>query len=282
MPPTDELLQVFPAPARNVPLRGLYLNDTLRPAGTPERPFVYANFITSLDGRISLPDPENRTRKVPGATANPRDWRLFQELAACADVLVTSGRYIRDLSGGVAQADLPVLDKPEFADLLDWRISQGLARQPALAVVSASLDLSIPDGLAKERPVYVVTGEASPRGKAAAIEAQGAHLLIGGDGLRVEGYRLVSALAREGFANIAMIGGAELLNTLLVDNVFDRLYLTQAHRILGGLSFDTLLKGRQLNPPADFSLRSLCFDTAGDFEQSFAVYDRAGAAVGRS
>ncbi|HET7569869.1 MAG TPA: dihydrofolate reductase family protein [Gammaproteobacteria bacterium] len=275
MPPAEELLQVFPGPARSVPLRGLYLNETLRPAGTPARPFVYASFIASLDGRISLPDPENKTRKVPGATANPRDWRLFQELTACADVLVTSGRYIRDLGAGVAQADLPVLDKPEFADLLEWRASQGLARQPALAIVSAGLDLSIPTGLADERPVYVVTGSASGRDKFAPLEAQGAHMLIGGDGLRVEGYRLVSTLAQEGFANIAMVGGAELLNTLLADNVFDRLYLTQAHRILGGLSFDTLLKGRQLNPPADFTLRSLCFDTGGAFEQSFAVYDRA-------
>lgn len=271
---SDELLQVFPGPARKLPLRGFYLNETLRPAGTPARPFVYASFITSLDGRISLPDPENKTRKAPGATTNPRDWRLFQELAASADVLVTSGRYIRDLAGGVAQSGLPVSTQPEFADLVEWRVSQGRARQPAVAVVSASLNLSIPAGLPDERPVYLVTGAATGREKMEPLEAQGARVLIGGDGLRVEGYRLVSTLACEGFANIAMVGGAELLNTLLVDNVFDRLYLTQAHRMLGGLSFDTLLKGRQLNPPADFTLRSLCFDTGGDFEQSFAVYDK--------
>ncbi|HET7308447.1 MAG TPA: dihydrofolate reductase family protein [Gammaproteobacteria bacterium] len=274
---SDELLQVFPAPARMVPLRGLYLNETLRPTGSSARPFVYANFIASLDGRISLPDPDNQTRKVPGATANPRDWRLFQELAASADVLVTTGRYMRDLVGGVAQSGLPVSVQPAFADLIEWRVSQGRAPQPAVAVVSASLNLSIPAGLPDERPVYVVTGAAAGREKMELLEAQGARVLIGGDGLRVEGYRLVSTLASEGFANIAMVGGAEMLNTLLTNNVFDRLYLTQAHRILGGLSFDTLLKGRQLNPPADFKLRSLCFDTGGDFEQSFAVYDRCEA-----
>lgn len=274
MPQVDELLQIFPGPARNVGLRGLYLNEPFRPAGSSARPFVYANFITSLDGRISLPDPENKTRKVPAATANSRDWRLFQELAACADVLVTTGRYIRDLVGGIAQAGLPVSGEPEFADLLEWRVSQGLARQPAVAIVSSSLDLSLPDGLPAHRPTYVVTGAASGREKIEPLEAQGVRVLIGGDGLRVEGYRLVSTLAAEGFANIAMVGGAEMLNTLLADNVFDRLYLTQAHRILGGLSFDTLLKGSQLKPPADFTLHSLCVDSGGEFEQLFAVYNR--------
>jgi riboflavin biosynthesis pyrimidine reductase len=242
--------------------------------GSRARPFVYASFIMSLDGRISLPDPQTKARKAPGGITNPRDWRLFQELAASADVLVTSGRYMRDLAGGVAQAGLPVSSAPEFADLMDWRADEGLAPQPAVAIVSASLDLSIPVGLAAERAVYVVTGAAAGREKLGPLEARGARVLSGGDGLRVEGYRLVSALAREGFANIAMVGGAELLNTLLADNAVDRLYLTQAHRILGGLAYDTLLKGRALAPPADFALCSLCFDTSGEFGQSFGVYDR--------
>jgi riboflavin biosynthesis pyrimidine reductase len=273
----DDLMRLLPAPAQPVGLRGLYCEDSVRPTGTAARPFVYASFIASIDGRISLPDPETKTRKVPGATANPRDWRLFQELAACADVLVTSGRYMRDLGEGVAQASLPVIDKPEFADLHEWRRSQGLAPQPAVAIVSASLDLSIPEGLADERPVYVVTGAAAGGEKVAALEAQGARVLPGGDGMRVEGYRLVSTLAGEGFGNIAMVAGSELLNTLLADNVFDRLYLTQACRILGGLSFDTLLKGNPLNPPADFTLRALFHDAAGEIEQLFSVYDRCPA-----
>lgn len=271
------LMQLFPPRSQTVPLPGLYLGEGLRPRGTASRPFVYASFIASLDGRISLPDPRTKTRKVPGATANPRDWRLFQELAACADVLVTSGRYIRDLAQGVAQDSLPVSGKAAFADLLQWRQSRGLAPQPAVVIVTATLDLPIPpELLLAGRPLYVATGaEADPR-HVAALEANGVRVLIAGDGLRVQGRRLISALAQAGFANIDMVAGAELLNTLLADGALDRLYLTQACRILGGLSFDTLLKGHPIDPPARFKLHSLFYDAAdgSEVEQLFAVYDR--------
>ncbi len=270
----EQLLRLFPAPVEQIPLQGLYLNEPLRPSGTPTQPFVYASFISSLDGRISLPDPETKTRKVPRAIANPRDWRLFQELAASADIVVTSGRYIRDLAAGVAQDSLPVSEKPEFADLLEWRHANGVAPQPAVAIVTDTLNLSIPETLLhSERSIYVATGAAADTSKIEAFISKGVHVLKAGSGDRVEGLALIEALAKEGFGNIFMTAGGELLNTLLTDNAFDRLYLTQACRILGGVSYDTLLKGQALNPPADFNLRSLCYDAGNDsnVEQLFAV-----------
>lgn len=275
--PQEQVLRLFPEPGETIPLRGLYLKESLRPEGTPDQPFVYANFITSLDGRISLPDPETKTRKVPQAIANPRDWRLFQELAASADMLVTSGRYIRDLAAGAAQSGLPVLDKPEFADLLEWREEQGLAPQPAVTIVTGTLDLPIPGKLLQsKRPVYAAIGAEADHTNIETLRDQGVNILRAGSGIRVEGQPLIDTLLQEGFCNIDMIGGGELLNTLLTDNVLHRLYLTHACRILGGRSFDTLLKGPQLEPPADFKLRSLFFDSREDdaMQQLFAAFDR--------
>lgn len=270
-------LRLFPGPAAPVLLRGLYLDESLRPAGTPGRPFVYASFIASLDGRISLPDPDTNTPKPPEEITNPRDWRLFQELAASADVLVTSGRYMRDLAAGAAQAGLPIGEKPEFADLIEWRRTRGLAPQPAVTIVTDTLNIPISESLlGSGRPIYVATGSAADTSRAEALTARGVRVLKLGSGTRVEGQALIAALTREGFGNIDMTAGAELLNTLLADGAFDRLYLTQACRILGGRLFDTLLKGRALDPPADFKLRSLCYDAGEDnaFEQLFAVFDR--------
>jgi riboflavin biosynthesis pyrimidine reductase len=102
--------------------------------------------------------------------------------------------------------------------------------------------------------------------------------------MRVQGRRLIGALAREGFANIDMVAGAELLNTLLADGVFDRLYLTQACGVLGGMAFDTLLKGYPLDPPARFELHSLFYDPANaadGIEQLFGVYDRRAGPPGK-
>lgn len=274
------VLRLFPGPAAAASLRGLYLGDSLRPSGTPAQPFVYASFIASLDGRIALVDPETHAFKVPRAIANPRDWRLFQELAASADVLVTSGRYIRDLADGVAQDDLPVSGKPEFADLHAWRRARGLAPQPAVAIVTNHLDLPIPEALLQSgRKIYIAAGATADRPLVETWTARGVRVLKAGSGARVEGRALVAALAQEGFGSIDMVGGSMLLDMLLVDRVLDRLYLTQACRILGGQPFDTLMKGPLLDPPGAFELRALCYDAAeGDaVEQLFMVLDRRAA-----
>lgn len=271
-----DVLRLFPEPAVRGPLRGLYLDEALRPSGTRTRPFVYASFVASLDGRISQPDPETRTRKPPAAITNPRDWRLFQELAASADVLVTSGRYIRDLAAGGAQAGLPVSREPEFADLLAWRKDRGLAHQPAVVIVSGSLDLPIPAALLDSgRAVYVATGRAAEPERIDALTRRGVRILKAGRGARVQGRALIKALAHEGFGNIDMVAGSGILNTLIADHAFDRLYLTQANRILGGVLFDTLIRGGPLDPPADFELRSLYYDgpTDGAAGQLFAAFD---------
>lgn len=272
----EQVLRLFPGPSGHVPLRGLYLDDSLRPMGTPTRPCVYASFIASLDGRISLPDPETKNRKVPRAIANPRDWRLVQELAASADVLVTSGRYIRDLAAGIAQDNLPVSDQPEFVDLHAWRRARSLAPQPAVAIVSSSLDFSIPEALLHSgRAIYIATGDGADAKRVQALTAQGVRVLKAGSGTRIEGRALVAALTQEGFGNIDMTAGSVLLNALLAAGVLNCLYLTQACRILGGLAFETLYTGEELAPPADFKLRALYHDGGGNdgIDQLFSVLD---------
>lgn len=273
---TKPVLRLFPGAAAPASLYGLYLDDALRPAGTPARPFVYASFIASLDGRVALIDPATHVSKVPRAIANPRDWRLFQELATSADVLVTSGRYIRDLAAGVAQDDLPLSGKPEFADLHAWRGARGLSPQPAVAIVTDHLDLPIPEALLHSgRKICIAAGAAADASLVAAWTARGVRVLKAGNGARVEGRALVAALMQEGFGTIDMVGGSMLLDMLLADRVLDRLYFTQACRILGGQPFDTLMKGPLLDPPAAFELRALCYDAAeGDaVEQLFMVLD---------
>ena len=280
-PDNGALTRILPSPAERVELKGLYLDERFAPPVGRSTSFVYTNFISSLDGRISLPDPRTSKRKVPRAIANGRDWRLFQELAACADALVTSGRYVRDLRNGVSARSFPLSAEPEYSDLAPWRTARGLAPQPALVIVTATLDLP-PLGplVAAGRAVYIATGSAADRGKVASFESQGVRVLTAGDGTRVEGRRLIETLAREARFNIAMIGGGEILHTLIADNVLDRLYLTLACRLLGGLSFDTLLTGPALAAAAGFTLQALHYDRPGTetsaVEQLFAIFDRGG------
>jgi riboflavin biosynthesis pyrimidine reductase len=126
--------------------------------------------------------------------------------------------------------------------------------------------------------VYVATGNTADPRKIARIEADGVRVLRAGGGARAEGGRLIEALAQEQHRTIAMLSGGEVLHALIVDDVLDRLYLTLACRMLGGLPFDTLLTGPVLEPAAGFRLTALHYDAAdagaSDVEQIFAVLDR--------
>ena len=154
----DSVLQLYPLPTAERELEGLYLSHDLRQHFLSNRQaFVYANFITSIDGRIAVPYPTGNGLVVPNTTANERDWRLFQELAAQADIIISSGRYLRDWAEGRAQEILRV-DDPRFSDLRDWRRSKGLPSQPDIAIISSSLQFPIPDVLrASGRKVVVFT-----------------------------------------------------------------------------------------------------------------------------
>jgi riboflavin biosynthesis pyrimidine reductase len=273
---SKKVLKLFPSPLEPAALEHLYLNHGLRRLGTRSHPFVYTNFIVSLDGRISLEHPQKGAHLVPEVIANPRDWRLFQELAAQADLLVTSGRYIRQLAQNVAQDILPISEHPDYVDLIGWRKTQKLPPQPAVVVVSASLDLPFPEALlTSNRLIYVATSAGANPMRIKALQAQGIRVLVAGDGPRVQGRELITVLGQEGFTTIYVIAGPEVLRTLLSAQRLNRLYLTHSLQVLGGESFDTLLEGERLNPPADFSLHALYYDgeTQEKSKQIFAVYE---------
>jgi riboflavin biosynthesis pyrimidine reductase len=252
-----------------MPLRGLYLADEVPPReGT--RPFVYTNFITSLDGRIAQPDPQTRLRRVPPAIANERDWRLYLELAAQADVLLTTARHLRAVAAA-RHADLLALD----ADLADWRTGCGMPPEPKVAVLSERLELpleSLLPGYAHR--LLVVTSRSADRGRVAAAEAAGVPVLEAGAGPGLGGRAVIEALGSVGLPRVYSIAGPRVHHTLLEAKVLDRLYLTVALQVIGGEEVDTLSRGASLEPPAAFGLRSLYRDPAGG--QLFACFERTG------
>jgi hypothetical protein len=136
----SNVTRLLPAPIAEVPLAGLYLASRLHERRAADRVFVYTNFISSLDGRISVGgDDGGRPAGVPDWLANPRDWRLYQELAVQADVIITSGRYLRDFAAGRVGSIFTFDDDTEMEDLAVWRKGAGLARLPAVAVISRGL-----------------------------------------------------------------------------------------------------------------------------------------------
>ena len=256
--------RLIPAPQEELPLNGLYLQQHLHRRGSSGQPFVYSNFITSLDGRIALAGEHRHSHEVPDSITNPRDWRLYQELAGQADILITSGRYFRQSVIGEAQDRLPVGNQPDFADIHRWREQQGLAAQPDIAIMSASLDIP-EDALAPyhKRKIYVFTGEQADPGRVRQLERSRVTVMRAGSGRQVEGRRMIDQLAAEGYRSIYAIAGPWVFHTLLEAQVVDRLYLTLACQLLGGNEYDTLLEGPQLIPPISMQAVGLYHDPHG-------------------
>jgi riboflavin biosynthesis pyrimidine reductase len=273
----DNVLRLYPLPAKEKSLSGLYLSHDLRQYGQAKgSTFVYTNYVTSLDGRIAIPHPTRPGLMVPKAIANPRDWRLFQELAVQADVLITSGRYLRDYADGRAQEILRVYDDPQFADLKEWRLERGLSPQPDWALISGSLKFSIPEGLIRGgRSLLIFTTSQADPERIKALENQAGKVIVAGD-TSVDGKLLIDNLAELGYHSVYNTTGPKVLHLLLEAGALDRIYLTYANRILGGKPFASIVDGDLFEPAIDFQLEALYHDphALDGLGQMLVSYDR--------
>ena len=272
--PQGDLRVLYPE-AGSAPLHGLYLGQGLRERAVGGRGFVYTNFIASLEGRIAVRRPGTERVGVPEATANPRDWRLFLELAAPADALIVSGRFIRELAEGEAQSR-PPFEGEDAPDLRAFRRDCGLPTHPALVVMSRNLELPEAGlfGGAGRRIIVATTSDADAD-RGAALRPAGAELIECGS-TAGDGRRLIDGLVGRGLRLVYSIAGPEVLHTLLRADALDRIYLTTVLRVLGGEHYATLARGGRLDPPPDFRLTGLYLDSAGPggSEQIMQVYDR--------
>lgn len=266
------LLQLYPVEAQaQAGLHGLYLKLNLHRLALDGDVLIYANYISSLDGRISLYNDTSNEFEVPLSIANRRDWRMYQELAAQSDVMITSARYFRQLAKGRAQDLLPVGMEPEYADLLGWRMEQGLKAQPDVVIVSNSLDIPC-SALEKlqERKVSVLTGCRASAEKIATLESYGVGVTV----LNTEtvtGVALKAWLVESVYRSAYMIAGPEVHRTLVHDNVLNRLFLTTHMTLLGENKFHTILSGG-LNDAVKLSLITLYLDQGESDSQFFAQY----------
>mgnify|MGYP000273401040 CR=1 FL=1 len=278
----EPLIACLPGAGEVHALERLYLDMPLPEASAAGGPFIYANYIASLDGRISVADASGR-QHVPDAIANPRDRRLLEELAGHADLVLCSGRYLRELAAGSAQAGPPVSAGAAFADIHAARIERGLAPQPDIAVLSASLDFPVPTGLLAEgRRVIAMTSDTLPPERIEAQAQAGVEVIPLASALHPGVRPLASALAGLGHRRIYALAGPFVLHSLLAAGLLDTLFLTSVHRVIGGTPFASLCEGEQLAMPADFRLSALYLDCHGPAgcSQSFARYDRRRDAPG--
>jgi riboflavin biosynthesis pyrimidine reductase len=264
------VLRLHPGPPQEVDLRGLYLRQELHRQGSPHAPFVYADFVSSLDGRIAIAD------RVPAELTAARDLRLLLELQAQADCVITHGGYLRAIGEGRLGDILRIGATEHGSDLRDWRTGNGLPPQPTIAIASASLDFTMPPSIASDTSrVLIATTRSAPAARRRAWESRGYRVLVAGEGRWVEGGPLTRALGALGHRSLFLLAGPRMLETMLRDAMLSRLYLTLVHRLLGGEAPQTAIAGPELRAAGRLRLQTLYLDATGPdgVGQWFAAFE---------
>ena len=229
---TPEIRQIEPE-EKPVQLEGMYLNHNLQElAKKLGRPVVIANYITDLNDVIAVKD----VRGAPEKLKNPSDWRLFQELTAQADVIITGTSYMSEFAGKgeSGQNVLTQFDKGgTFEGLGDWRDQNSLKRNPDLVVVSRSLNFSIPKTISESgRKIFIFTIDSMQDSEKTKELKKAGATVIGSGKEGVDGTVMVNRLGQEGYKVIKLTTGPRVLKILMDAKVLDRLYITRVNRTI--------------------------------------------------
>lgn len=275
---SKQVKRLFPDPSTEHDLLNLYLTSH---AGNfygwhhknTNKPLVVANFLSSLDGRIAIQQAES-AMQLPKHLSSKEDFRLFLELYAQADCIITHSGYLRALNENKLGNILQLPDGPEFNDLRDWRVKNGLKTNPDIVVASSSLDFPLHASLeTSEQKVYLATGADTETSKQSSWREKGLEILVTGKSKYVDGAPLVQALDKRNYKHIYLIAGPKILHTMLEDQQLHKLYLSSSHQMLAGTAFRTLLEGNTLTN-CKLELQSLFYDakSANDCGQFFSSY----------
>ena len=275
-----KLLQLFPQSNESHALKNLYLYKHGWFSANTKQPIVTANFLSSLDGRIAIntdsSEKENKaSTALPKSLTSQEDFRLFLELHAQADCLITHGGYMRSLAEKKLGNILQLPKDRDCEDLYNWRTLQGLEPQPAVVIASASLDFPLHSSLKENnQQVYVATGQNADKNKIEKWRSEGVEVIIVGSSNYVEGKPLVEALDTKNYKHLYLIAGPKMLHTMVNDQQLSKIYLTHAQQLLGGNIFSTILDGDTLNSPM-LALQSLFYDNRSEngHGQFFSSYE---------
>ena len=208
------------------------------PPGTPDRPFVRCNMISSLDGAITI----NGRSGLLGGSA---DRSVFQVLRSLADVILVGAGTARAEGYGPVELD---------EQLRARRVARGQSEIPPIAVVTGSgnLDWSAPFFTQAEARPVVVTTRASDAGARRRAEAVADVLIAGED--QVDPAEALHQLSQAGHRSVLLEGGPGLNADVVHAGLLDELCLTLSPRLVAG-DGTRVLAGPELMPP--LQLRSV-------------------------
>ncbi|MFT4044840.1 MAG: pyrimidine reductase family protein [Gordonia sp. (in: high G+C Gram-positive bacteria)] len=183
----------------------------------PDRPWVRANMVTTLDGATAV-------EGTSGGLGGPGDKTVFRVLRGLADVVLVGARTA--LTEDYRQ---PAPD----AQFGPRRTANGQAPAPALALVSRSLALDLRYGPLTHRDTTVLTCRSADPQRRRQLTALGARVVdCGAD--TVDPAEVIAYFARIGQRRVLCEGGPRLLGSVIAADVLDELCLTISPNVAAG------------------------------------------------
>lgn len=184
-----------------------------------QRPWLRVNFVSSLDGAVTV---GGRSRGL-SSRADMRVLGLIRDLSDV--VLVGVGTAMVEGYRGITRTDRRLQRRARF----------GLSEVPPIALVTRSASLPPDSPLLTDTvvPPIVLTCEAAPEDRRAALIEAGADLVVAGTD-QVDLHQAIAALDARGLRRIGCEGGPTLFGNLIEQDLVDELCLTVSPLLTSG------------------------------------------------
>jgi riboflavin biosynthesis pyrimidine reductase len=190
-------------------------------------PLTYANFVTSLDGVVALPDRRHSGTAISGRSQADRFvMGLLRALSDC--VLVGAGTLRAE--GNRALWTPEFIDPERSAAFV--RLRQQLGRRPQVRLVVVTATGRLDAGAAAlQAGALVLTTE--PAAAALAERLPACRVRGIGEGPRLDPSRILAAVRDEGLEAVLVEGGPTLFGHMLEAGLVEELFLTISPVVAG-------------------------------------------------
>lgn len=195
------------------------LRDLYDYPADPALPWVRANFVSSIDGAAWV---DGRTEGL----GTPSDKKVFGILREVADVILVGAGTVRAEDYRGARTN---------EARREWRLANGLAAVPPIAVVSASAAIEPDSRLVTDTavpPIVITCVDAPADRKQALTEARAQVVEL--EAAPLAPAAVLGLLDSLGLRRVLCEGGPSLFGELLADDAIDELCVTTSPLLVGG------------------------------------------------
>ena len=199
----------------------------------PHRPYIIGNFVTTLDGVVSLGEPGySGGGEISGS--NQHDRMVMGLLRAISDAVIVGAGTLRSVPHHLWTAEYIY---PSLADAYrQLRVNLGKPEPPLNVIITArgNINLDLPVFQSGKVPVLIVT---TPRGleriRASSLPASVQVLAAQSTG-PVSAQAILEAVSRVRRSDMILVeGGPQLMGDFFAERYLDELFLTLAPQIAG-------------------------------------------------